>query len=81
LTPISAFRPRRWHGALIPYTAEVSFVNLDPEKRPVGAAADFFEVRDLISVTIKQDQSKPSTILFDPDRSLEERIFSEQFAE
>ena len=81
LTPISAFRPRRWHGALIPYTAEVSFVNLDPEKRPVGAAADFFEVRDLVSVTIKQDQSKPSTILFDPDRSLEERIFSEQFAE
>ncbi|MBI85014.1 MAG: NAD kinase [Planctomycetaceae bacterium] len=81
LTPISAFRPRRWHGALVPCTAEVSFVNLDPEKRPVGAAADFFEVRDLVSVTIKQDQSEPSTILFDPDRSLEERIFSEQFAE
>jgi len=80
LTPISAFRPRRWHGALIPTSAVVELVNLDPDKRPLGASADFHEFVDVQSITIREDHSRSFRILFDPDHSLEERIFGEQFA-
>ena len=81
LTPVSPFRPRRWRGALLPCTAVVEFTNLDPTKRPLGASADFHEVRDVVSLTVREDRSKPFHILFDPDHSLEERIFGEQFAQ
>jgi NAD+ kinase len=81
LTPVSPFRPRRWRGALLPSSAVVELTNLDPEKRPLGASADFHEVRDVISLTIREDRSKQFHILFDPDHSLEERIFGEQFAQ
>ena len=37
LTPISAFRPRRWRGALLPNTAFVVIEVLDSDKRPVAA--------------------------------------------
>lgn len=80
LTPISAFRPRRWKGALLPKSCEVVFEIIEPEKRPVSAVADFTEVRDVKEVSIKLDKSYSQTLLFDPTQSLEERIFSEQFA-
>jgi NAD+ kinase len=79
LTPISAFRPRRWRGALLPSTAEVLFEVLEPEKRPVAAVADSTEVRDVVSVLVSEDRSIQSTILFDPDQGLSERILAEQF--
>ena len=79
LTPISAFRPRRWRGALLPSTAEVRFDVLEAEKRPTAAVADFTEVRDVISVSVKEDRSTSITLLFDPDRVLSERIIAEQF--
>ena len=80
LTPVSPFRPRRWRGALLPNSATIEITNLDAEKRPLGTSADFHEVRDVLSVTIREDRSRPFRILFDPDHSLEERIFNEQFA-
>lgn len=79
LTPISPFRPRRWRGALLPHTAEVSFEILHSTKRPVSAVADFHEVRDVHHVVIKEDRSITLTLLFDPGHSLEERILKEQF--
>ena len=79
LTPVSPFRPRRWNGALLPHSATVEFEILNAEHRPVGASADSFEVRDVAHISIKEDHSHPAHILFDPDHSLEERIFSEQF--
>ncbi|MBG0790453.1 MAG: NAD kinase [Desulfovibrionaceae bacterium] len=79
LTPVSPFRPRRWQGALLPHSAVVEFEILDADRRPVGAAADSFEVRDVRRVRVVEDHSRPAHILFDPDHSLEERIFSEQF--
>ena len=50
LTPISAFRPRRWRGAILPHGAEVAFEVLDTDKRPVSAVADSTEVRDVVEV-------------------------------
>ena len=79
LTPISAFRPRRWRGALLPSTTEVLFEILEGEKRPVAAVADFTEVRDVASVAVSEDRSVKTTILFDPEQGLSERIVTEQF--
>ena len=79
LTPISAFRPRRWRGALLPSTADVEFKILEGEKRPVAAVADFTEVRDVVSVAVSEDRSLGTIVLFDPDQSLSERIIVEQF--
>lgn len=79
LTPISAFRPRRWHGALLPSNVDVLFEVLEPEKRPVAAVADFTEVRDVVSVAVHQDHEIGAIVLFDPDRALAERIITEQF--
>ena len=33
LTPISAFRPRRWRGALLPHTCEITLDILDPQEQ------------------------------------------------
>jgi NAD+ kinase len=79
LTPISAFRPRRWRGALLPSTAQVLFEVLEADKRPTAAVADFTEVRDVTSVAVGEDRSVTVTVLFDPDRGLSERIIAEQF--
>jgi NAD+ kinase len=79
LTPISAFRPRRWRGALLPSSADVLFEVLESDKRPTAAVADFTEVRDVVSVAVSEDRSVSVTVLFDPDRSLSERIIAEQF--
>lgn len=79
LTPISAFRPRRWRGALLPSTADVLFEILEAEKRPVAAVADAKEVRDVVSVAVCEDRSVQARILFDPDQGLSERILAEQF--
>jgi len=79
LTPISAFRPRRWRGALLPRRSQVLFEILEADKRPVSAVADHTEVRQVAEVSVAEDQSVSVTILFDPDRSLEERLLAEQF--
>lgn len=79
LTPISAFRPRRWRGALLPNTDHITFTVLETEKRPVSAVADFTEIRDVTRVSIYQDNTHSATILFDEDHHLNERILREQF--
>ncbi len=79
LTPISAFRPRRWRGALLPSTAEVLFEVLEADKRPVAAVADDTEVRNVLSVAVSEDSKVAAMVLFDPDQGLSERIIAEQF--
>jgi NAD+ kinase len=79
LTPISAFRPRRWRGALLPAEARVVFEVLEPDKRPVAAVADYTEVRDVRRVEVWEDRALSLTLLFDPDHGLSERIIAEQF--
>lgn len=81
LTPISAFRPRRWRGALLPHSAKTRFEVLEAQKRPVSAVADDLEVRDVIIVEVAEDRSVSVTLLFDEGRSLNERILAEQFAD
>ena len=75
-----AGRPRRWRGALLQHTAQVSFEILEGDKRPVSAVADNFEVRDVIEVRIAEDREISLQMLFDAERSLEERVLAEQFS-
>ena len=79
LTPIAAFRPRRWRGALLKADTEVRFRVLDPYKRPVSATADSHEVRDVVEVMIRESRERTVRLLFDAEHNLEERILSEQF--
>jgi NAD+ kinase len=79
LTPISAFRPRRWRGALIPDYAKIQVEVLDAENRPVSAVADHTEFRHVSRVHVSMDRSVDLVMLHDPGHSLDERILREQF--
>ena len=79
LTAMSAFRPRRWRGALLPKKAKVRIDVLEPDKRPMMAEADGASYRDVVTVEIASEPSVEHTILFDPGHGLEERLISEQF--
>jgi len=80
LTPISAFRPRRWRGALLSHTARVTIEILEADKRPVSAVADNLEVRNVVEVHVGEDRSVGMAMMFDAGRSLEERVLAEQFS-
>jgi NAD+ kinase len=79
LTPLSAFRPRRWRGALLPDRARIELSVLESDKRPVSAVADHFEVRSVARVSVRMDTATSRVMLFDPGHSLDERILAEQF--
>ncbi len=79
LTPISAFRPRRWRGALLPHTATVTFVIHESDKRPVSAVADDTEVRNVTRVAVTNLPDISFRLMFDPEHNLAERILEEQF--
>ena len=79
LTPISAFRPRTWRGALLPEQVEVRIEVLEAAKRPVNAVADNVEFKSVVEVVVAADRKTHSLILFDPDHSWDERILVEQF--
>ncbi len=79
LTPISAFRPRGWRGAILPHQAKVTITVRECEKRPVAAVADHVEVRNVREVRIAEDRTRSAKILFDPGHSLAERVLREQF--
>lgn len=79
LTPISAFRPRRWRGALLSHEARVVFEVLEHEKRPVLAVADSNEVRHAGRVEVEESRGHQLKLLYDQQHNLEERIINEQF--
>ena len=79
LTPISAFRPRHWKGALIPHTKRVTIEALESHKRSISAVADHQEFRDIRKVVVQEDPSQNLTILFDSDYDLYQKILDEQF--
>ena len=79
LTPISAFRPRSWRGALLPDDVKVRFDVLEPTNRPVSVSADSLEFRDIKTVSVELNRDAKRYLLFDPETHLEERILQEQF--
>ena len=79
LTPVSAFRPRRWRGALLPNRVTVDIDVREPDKRPVNAVADHTEVKSVHRVSVREARDVTCTILFDASHSWDERILAEQF--
>jgi NAD+ kinase len=79
LTPICVFRPRRWRGALLPEGAKVAFEILEHDKRPVAAAADHIEIRDVMRVDVETDFATSLILLHDAGHTFDERTLREQF--
>jgi len=78
ISPISAFRPRRWKGKIISDKSIVLIKNLNPKKRPISAVADNLEFRNAKIVTIKTDKKIKFNLLYDSNRSLQKKIKIEQ---
>ncbi len=79
LTPISAFRPRRWRGALLSEKTKINFHVSNSEIRSSSVTADHNEFRDIKDVEITSSNDHKCTILFDNNHSMKERILKEQF--
>ena len=78
ISPISAFRPRRWKGKIIGDKSIILIKNLNPKKRPISAVADNIEVRNAKSVLIKTNNKIRFNLLYDSNRSLQKKIKVEQ---
>tara|TARA_Y100000590_G_scaffold466850_1_gene643592 strand:- start:9999 stop:10760 length:762 start_codon:yes stop_codon:yes gene_type:complete len=78
ITPISPFRPRRWKGKVLSERSNVFIQNLDPNKRPVAAVADNFEIRNIKSIKIKSNKKISFKLLFNAGESLIKKIKLEQ---
>ena len=79
LTPISAFRPRRWRGALISETNNIEFDILDNKERSSSVTADNIEFRNIQKVNVESSNENKCTVLFDSKHSIEDKILNEQF--
>jgi len=79
LTPISAFRPRRWRGALLSEKNIIKVKVMNFKDRKVSVTADNIEFRNIKEVTIQSSKDKNCKILFDKDHSIEDKILNEQF--
>ncbi len=78
ISPISAFRPRRWKGKIVNDKTKIVITNLNPSKRPISAVADNLEVRNAKSITIKTNNKVKFNLLYDKNRSLQKKIKIEQ---
>ena len=78
ISPISAFRPRRWKGKIVNDKTKIVITNLNPTKRPISAVADNLEVRNAKSITIKTNNKIKFNLLYDKNRSLQKKIKIEQ---
>jgi len=81
LTPISAFRPRRWKGALLSENTKINLIVNDYKNRPVSVSADHIEFRNIVEVDISTAKDLSFNLLFESNHSIEERILKEQFLE
>ena len=78
ISPISAFRPRRWKGTIVSDKALIEIKNLDPKKRPISSVADNIEFRNAKKIIIKTNKNIKFNLLYDSNRSLQKKIKLEQ---
>ena len=78
ISPISAFRPRRWKGKIVNDSSKIIIKNLNPKKRPISAVADNIEVRNAKKIIIKTNKNIKFNLLYDKNRSLQKKIKIEQ---
>ncbi len=78
ISPISAFRPRRWKGKIVSDSSKITIKNLNPNKRPISAVADNIEVRNAKKIIIKTSTNIKFKLFYDKNRSLQKKIKIEQ---
>ena len=78
ISPISAFRPRRWKGKIVQDKTKITITNLSPLKRPISAVADNLEVRNAKSIIVRINNKIKFNLLYDKNRSLQKKIKIEQ---
>ncbi len=78
ISPISAFRPRRWKGKIVNDRVKIVITNLNSSKRPISAVADNLEVRNAKSIIVKINNKVKFNLLYDKNRSLQKKIKIEQ---
>ena len=78
IAPISPFRPRRWRGKIVKDSLKIKITNLNPNKRPISAVADNYEVRHAKIITVKISKNRKFKLLYDKSRSLQKKIKIEQ---
>ena len=78
ISPISAFRPRRWKGKIVSDRSKIIIRNLNPKKRPISAVADNIEVRNAKKIIIKTNNNIKFNLLYDKNKSLQKKIKIEQ---
>ena len=78
VAPISPFRPRRWKGKVLTDKANILIKNLNFSKRPISAVADNIEIRNAKSISIKMNHKIKFKLLYDRNRSLQNKIKVEQ---
>ena len=78
ISPISAFRPRRWKGKIVSDSSKIIIKNLNPKKRPISAVADNIEVRNAKKIIIRTNKNIKFNLLYDKNRSLQKKIKIEQ---
>ena len=79
LCPISPFRPRHFRGAMLLDSAKVRFEVMEAEKRPVLATSDFNHFEDVKSLSVHLSKNHFVRLLFDENKSFNEKILEEQF--
>ena len=78
LTPISAFRPRRWTGKIVSDKSKIIINNLNALKRPVSAVADNIEIRNAKKVIVTVNKKIKFNLLYNKNRSVQKKIKLEQ---
>jgi len=78
ISPISAFRPRRWRGKIVSDKSKIVIKNLNPIKRPISAVADNIEFRNAKTINIKINSKIKFNLLYDSNKSLQKKIKLEQ---
>ncbi|MEG8098902.1 NAD kinase [Candidatus Liberibacter brunswickensis] len=79
LTPVSPFKPRHWHGAILRNDVMIEVQVLEHEQRPVIVTADRLAIESVFRINVIQSFDVSMHILFDPDRSYSDRILAAQF--
>ncbi len=78
ISPISAFRPRRWKGKVVSDRSVIEIKNLNYSKRPISAVSDNIEVRNAKIIKVKINKKIKFNLLYDSNRSLQKKIKIEQ---
>ncbi|KJV55396.1 ATP-NAD kinase family protein [Orientia chuto str. Dubai] len=79
MTAISPFRPKGWHGALIPNDHSIDIAIHNCTVRPGYFTADLQEIYNVTAINIREAKNKQVKLLFNAESDLTYKLLTEQF--